>query len=190
MRDAQEADEPTPPREKNVTLSGDGWNEGKEDDRPHDASAHEDDSDRTLFDCSAAGRSWQDLDPEWARPEQPAADHGPHSETDRHGHPSGAEAHRSREPKLSHWQTAGVTAGALLNFLPTSAAGLPTHEAMLQQTSDSAISQQVNEETKGLEGALYRFAEHSSDQAHELEYADEEQELRDAKQRNQHPGQR
>ena len=95
----------------------------------------------------------------------------------------------THEKKLSVGQNIVLGAGAAFSFLPGSASGMLAHEPNLQQPDDTAVSRPVNpEETKGLEGVLYKFAEHSSDDTHQLGHAYEEQELKDAKNRTRHLG--
>jgi len=95
----------------------------------------------------------------------------------------------SNENGLSLLQRAGLTAGAVFSLVPSSASGLPAHEANLEQPGDTAVSREVNPgETKGAEGVLYKLVEHQVDQTHQLGHAYEEQELKDAEKRNRHPG--
>lgn len=94
-----------------------------------------------------------------------------------------------RGTELSGGQKVGLAAGALFSFVPSPAPGLPAHEANLEKTGGTAVSRPVNPgETKGYEGVLYKFVEHQSDQTHELGHAYEEQELKDAEERNRHLG--
>jgi hypothetical protein len=108
---------------------------------------------------------------------------------ERYGTTSVPRSDSAHATELSFVQKAGLAAGAVASLLPSPAPGLRAQEPNLQQPGDTAVSRQVNaEETKGYDGVLYKLAEHQSDQTHQLGHAYEEQELKDAEERNRHLG--